>query len=343
MLSDRRAGLKRPAIGCCLAGVRDQEETKRVECLVIGAGLAGIAAARKLAATGWSCRLLEKSRGIGGRLATRRLDGESFDHGAQFLTAQDPQFLQEVQAWRDRGWVAPWFGEETRQRFLGRPSMSGLAKRLAEGLDVCNQKMVTTIEFRDSEWTAHCEDGTRFAGRRLLVTSPAPQALALFERSELSLSSALQQELAAVRYEKTVALLLRLEAPSGMAAPGFKRFDVPEPIATIADCQLKGTSAQPGVVIHSGHGFAAEHYEREPEWLIEALTREAQARLRLEVVESYLHKWRYAHRSSPDADTPFRKEKGLPLWLAGDSFGAAKVEGAYVSGVAAAEAMLRRG
>ena len=54
--------------------------TERVA--VIGAGLAGLTAAARIAAGGAAVTVYDKSRGLGGRLATRRSPQGSFDHGA---------------------------------------------------------------------------------------------------------------------------------------------------------------------------------------------------------------------------------------------------------------------
>ncbi|MEL6529341.1 MAG: FAD-dependent oxidoreductase, partial [Pseudomonadota bacterium] len=78
--------------------------------LVIGAGMAGLTCATKLVAAGHSVTILDKGRGPGGRMAARRAEiaGEtvSFDHGAQFFTARDQDFLQVVSAWETQGAVA---------------------------------------------------------------------------------------------------------------------------------------------------------------------------------------------------------------------------------------------
>ena len=49
---------------------------------IIGAGLAGLSAARALTAAGHTPVVFEKSRGLGGRLATRRTEFGPIDHGA---------------------------------------------------------------------------------------------------------------------------------------------------------------------------------------------------------------------------------------------------------------------
>jgi len=75
---------------------------------VIGAGVSGLAAARTLRDQGHRVTVFEKSRGPGGRAATRRYGEVGFDHGAQYFTARDPAFRDAVDAWQEAGVVAPW-------------------------------------------------------------------------------------------------------------------------------------------------------------------------------------------------------------------------------------------
>jgi len=53
---------------------------------VVGAGMAGITCARTLQQAGHQVTVFEKSRGLGGRMATRDSAFGSFDHGAQYFT-----------------------------------------------------------------------------------------------------------------------------------------------------------------------------------------------------------------------------------------------------------------
>lgn len=84
------------------------ENNAAFDCLIIGAGIAGLLGARVLADRGHRVCVLEKGRGFGGRMATRRRDGAVFDHGAQFFTARDKRFQRWAEQWLALGIVAPW-------------------------------------------------------------------------------------------------------------------------------------------------------------------------------------------------------------------------------------------
>ena len=69
-----------------------QDAGQTADVLVIGAGMAGLIAAAELQRAGRRVLVLDKGRGVGGRLASRRIGEASFDHGAQFITARTPRF-----------------------------------------------------------------------------------------------------------------------------------------------------------------------------------------------------------------------------------------------------------
>ena len=71
--------------------------SKNLPVIIIGAGIAGLAAARSLSAANIPAILLDKGRGVGGRMATRRSGDAAFDHGAQFFSAKTPEFQRVVE------------------------------------------------------------------------------------------------------------------------------------------------------------------------------------------------------------------------------------------------------
>jgi predicted NAD/FAD-dependent oxidoreductase len=146
---------------------------------IVGAGIAGLACARELAASGFDVTVFDKGRGLGGRTATRRAEPNlRFDHGAQFFTADDPRFQEMMADWLEREVVAEWTGKIVRlensrpenkividsplqPRYVGMPGMSAIAVDLAVGLCV--------------------RTGTQMFGpfNTLVITLPAPQSAAL--------------------------------------------------------------------------------------------------------------------------------------------------------------------
>src|SRR5690348_12324630 len=101
--------------------------------VIIGAGISGLVLARSLSEAGATVVVVEKSRGYGGRMATKRVGTAVFDQGAQYFTARDPAFAKCVDGWREQGLVANW-PDTPHRRLVGRPSMTAVPKALAEGL-----------------------------------------------------------------------------------------------------------------------------------------------------------------------------------------------------------------
>jgi renalase len=99
------------------------------DVLVVGAGLSGLLAARTLQDAGRRVRVLDKARGVGGRLATRRLDIHAADHGAQFFTAHDPAFRRCVEDWEKAGIVRRWSTgvRDSRRDAEGQRGLRGIA------------------------------------------------------------------------------------------------------------------------------------------------------------------------------------------------------------------------
>ena len=113
----------------------------KYDTLIIGAGLSGLLAARTLAGAGHDVTVLDKGRGPGGRLATRRMGDATLDHGAQFFTVRSEPFAAMVHGWQAAGLVYEWCrgflpGGDGFPRYAVHGGMNALAKHLAIGLDV---------------------------------------------------------------------------------------------------------------------------------------------------------------------------------------------------------------
>ena len=132
---------------------------------IIGAGIAGITLARNLSALA-EVTVFEKSRGLGGRMANRRREGFSFDHGAQYFTARSPAFKATAESAAADGDAGIWpksvhtlkadgLVSDTRPpepRYVGTPGMSAFAHGLAEGLHIRKEATVAAIVAADAGW-----------------------------------------------------------------------------------------------------------------------------------------------------------------------------------------------
>lgn len=333
--------------------------TRIHDCLIVGAGLSGLAAARALYAAGKDILLFDKARGVGGRMATRRSRDCVFDHGAQFFTVRDTRFQAAVAEWLQCGaavqWTSGGFAGQTLAksdgfpRYRGAPGMTEPAKQLARGLPLQLNAAILSAAPTERGWRVVSAQGAEFHGRSLLLTAPAPQSLALLAAGGFALSAPDQEALAAIEYAPCIAVLARLAAPSRLPAPGALQLeraapDAPEgegALAWICDNQQKGVSPAPCVTLHATRRHSRLHLET-PETAAAQMLREASAWLGADVIEFTTHRWRYSVAESLHPARCLVADRDPPLVFAGDGFGAPRVEGAYLSGLAAAGALLNR-
>ena len=108
---------------------------------VVGAGMAGVVCARTLVQAGHRVTLLEKSRGLGGRMSTRHTEFGGFDHGSQYFTVRDARFETALRS-NATSVVRPWsastvrvldeFGHATRTQPTHHVAGDFIAHEIAE-------------------------------------------------------------------------------------------------------------------------------------------------------------------------------------------------------------------
>lgn len=305
------------------------------DVVIIGAGIAGLACARRLVQAGLQPVLFDKGRGIGGRVATRRAVGLQFDHGAQFVTASGDGFAAVLRDLAMAGAAAPWSDRSGRARIVGTPGMSSLAKAMAVGLDIRQEVQVTAVRPSDSGWSVQAGE-TIHAATRVVVTVPSPQVAAL-----LGAEHPLVAEIAGVRLDPCLTLMATMTAP----APFETRQDPDDDLVWIAqDSSKPGRPAGDAVtwVAQAGVAFSQRHLEDDPATIAARMLPLLSDRLgaaadRVNPVAA--HRWRYA-RVAAALGRPFLCDRRATLYLGGDWCLGARVEAAWTSGTAIADDLL---
>ena len=321
--------------------------------VIVGAGLSGLTAAHAIQAASTDERAFEvlvvdKGRSVGGRLATRRLGGATLDHGAQFFTVRSDPFRARVDQWLAHGIVEEWcqgFSEVDgypRYRVVG--GMNGLAKHLAQDLTVVTRKRANAIIPGPDRWAVTYEAASREPDEAdsIIATPPVPQTLELLKAGATVLPPELAARLADMSYHRVIAVLVSLDRSPELPAPGaLQRPDHPT-FTFVSDNQAKGISEQPGVTFHLSHELSAKLWDHDDQAVTAEIRDELQATIgEATIVELQIKRWRYAGPISPFPEqTLLAATKPGPLLLAGDGFGTSKVEGAFLSGLAAAEQVL---
>ena len=290
---------------------------------IIGAGLAGIAAAREFDKSGASVTIFEKSRGLGGRCASKRWEGHIVDHGAQYFTIRDESFRSAVESAcgeRLRRIAAPVFTEvgETLPddgRWFHDEGNSRLVRDLAGGLEV---RLETTVADASSLLRRNGGDFDQ-----VVSTAPWPQTARLFglEPSDDYLPCL------------TVLFAYRGEW-SGRTREAYAHSDTSSPLAWTACENHKPGRVTGGftvVVAHGSETFSREYLERPLDEYPDLIRARVEERWELspgDLVASLGHRWRYARVANPFP------APDLPdgLHFVGDALRSSRVEDAWLAG-----------
>ena len=293
-------------------------------------------AARELSRAGHDVTVLDKGRGVGGRLATRRMGDAVLDHGAQFFTVRSGLFGGHVREWEALGVVHEWCrgfsSDDGHPRYVGSRGMTGIAKHLAAGLDVRTGVEVSTLAQTSRGFTVHAHGERTWECEKLLVTAPIPQTRALLSGLDIDVPLALREG----AHDMTVCLLVVLDS-SGHAVPAPGGLQNPAPhLQFVGDNMAKGISPLPALTFHFSPSFSREHFDDDPAALHDLLMHEVEPWLgTARVVQSEVKKWRYATPLTIHPD-PFWATSDGRVATAGDAFAGPRVEAAALSGLAAA-------
>jgi renalase len=329
------------------------ESQRARTCLIVGAGISGLLAANALQREGWDVTVLDKGRGVGGRMATRRVGGGTFDHGAQFFTVRGDRFSDLVEGWLDAGAAAEWSrgfadaegrpNEDGHPRYRGSRGMTSIPKYLARGLDVRTAERAVRVDASAGGWKVMCESGLLLEASALLLAMPVPQALELATSGDYGLPANASQQLETVSYGPCLALMVLLDGPADVPWPGGMQIKG-EPLDWVGDNQRKGISDLPAITIHAGPEWSSAHFEDHEadvtRRMISLASDHLGTDLSTRVIESSLARWRYSWVTDAHQE-PFLAASDNPaLLFCGDAFGQPKVEGAALSGLAAADYLL---
>jgi len=306
--------------------------------VIVGAGIAGLIAGQSLSNSGQDVVVVDKGRSPGGRIATRRIDDATLDHGAQFFTVRDSLFESYVSEWIASGVVTEWCRgfDTTAQnndgypRYRGVHGMTDIAKHLAQGLDVqCNTLAFSIARGATSKWQLKIDDGSVLDADAIIVTCPLPQAYALLVTAGIELPESMLR----TEYDRTICLLAVLDRPSAVTEPGGLQ-NPDETFSFIADNAIKGISSAVALTMHANPQFSLEHWDTSTDDVQRLLLERASPWIGdATVITSQIKKWRLA---TPLTIWPERYWAKDMIVLAGDAFGGPKIEGAALSGLAAA-------
>jgi hypothetical protein len=299
---------------------------------VIGAGLSGLTCAQQLRAAGYRVCILDKSRGLGGRMATRRVNDCPVDHGLRYWQPQTSALQAVTDELLAAGVLRHWpvSAYEIRQRevlmpieidplYVAPTGMNAIAKHLAQSFladapTLLNNHRALALSYLSDHWKIECSKGAVVLARRCVIAIPAPQAADLLSTCEANhpqlatLSSAIAH-LKAVEYHPCLTVLAGYDSSclSQMKPLDTDGWMVTDRVGTSTDWigldsskrdRVNGQTNSPVVVIHSKPAFALRYLEAGDLQPGASVLLRANARKLGEWLAQpewfQIHRWRYA-------------------------------------------------
>ena len=321
-----------------------------IRVAIIGAGPAGLVAARTLVNAGAVVRVYDKGRRPGGRLNTREHGSYQFDHGSQFFTVRDERISPMLEDWVSLKVVALWEGRLVRlmgdtaevarptKRYVGTPSMISLAKELSGELEIISLTRITGVERNKKGWHLHDELGGHHGTfDRVVIAIPAPQAVPLL--SEVPL---LQRAAEAVEMAPCFAGMFVFSEPPPMDFDGA--FVEDGPFTWIArDASKPGRPDVETWVVHASPEWTRRHWSGDRTDVAQSFLEELTMRFGQlpNTLFERAHRWGYALAGGSAPGVLWDAKLGIGA--VGDWCLGGRVEGALVSGIQIADKIVASG
>lgn len=305
---------------------------------IIGAGMAGITAARTLQAAGHSIQVFEKSRGSGGRLASKRSDMGRVNLGTQAFSSDNPQFLKQLQTWQQAGWV------QQQQRagkpyWVGTPYMSALTRQLLGDINTHFACHIRKLSHDNQGWLLHDQDDHAHGPfQQLIVAIPAPQASSLLnscapELAQLADSVIVQPVwMVALGFKQPLALNTEIKCTAN------------QPIAGITVTPMSADHPMQTWMLRASVEWSSQHLEDEHDAVISALKDALCALVNSPLPmhdSAFAHRWRYGLGALPSG-SKIAHDPQRGLYIAGDWCANGDVYSAWHTGKQAAHALLEQ-
>jgi renalase len=330
------------------------------EIAVIGAGIAGLTCAQKLQQAGKSVVIIDKSRGLGGRLATRRLAGTHADHGVCYLQAKGDRFQHWIDELESTGILRVWTTGIHRlapdgslqpptkfANYYAAPSgATSIAKYLGRDLEIIGDKLISSIEPINNGWQLSSKDPEfSLTAAQVVIATPPAQALAITKNA---IDPTCIQQLSSVQFSRSISAIavyptIDRTAAAAITWQGIQCIDHPTLAWIGLDSSKQLNPTQPVIVIQSSAAFAEQYFDAPDlaivgQKLIDEVATFIPTLTTPELIQ--VHRWGYAFAQNPSSQQFITAQTAAPLYFGGDWCGGNRVESAYLCGMAIADRIL---
>ena len=298
-----------------------------MKIIIIGAGMAGLSAARVLTRKGHEVTVLDKGRGVGGRMSTRAIENAKADHGAQYFSVKTPEFQAFISELQLDNIIAEWhLVQRDNVRYVGAKGMNTIPKKMASTLNVLiNEKLISI-----NNNSIKTESGNIYDFDNLLITIPTPQVIDLFQISEIEFSENDKKVIEQIEYQPCIAVMAVLKQPTKIVSGGIILDN--QPVAWVADNFQKGITEIPTATIHASAAYSAKRFDDDLQDVANDMLLSVNQYIVPENIVSFqTHRWKFSN-ATKRFEKPFYQIESKNIYLGGDGFGIGNVEGAFLSG-----------
>ena len=299
------------------------------DLLIIGAGIAGLAAGQMAQQAGQKIMLIDKGRRVGGRVSTRRSDGFVFNHGAQFATSRSSDFGDILRAASTAGMAANWQIEDTKMVVIGKPMMRAIPLFLANNLPIQQNRRIASIVRKTDYIQCVDTDDIPITAKKVICTAPAPQTMALLADDFPDLAATASQ----AAYVPCLTVMLGLADDEHLPKMPVKAPKHDIGWAVCESARPTATQHRPALTVQADAAWSAAHIDDSPDSIIKQLVEKYQLATGCQigtVLHAHEHRWLYAKVTTPSPADAKICQKNLAI--AGDWLGGARIEHAFISG-----------
>lgn len=308
------------------------------DVIVIGAGISGLVFSQQMKKKGLNILLIEKSKSVGGRMATRRDENSRYDHGAQFLKLEKPELQDIKNEFLKENLISEWFQLNSMTYYAADFGITKIAKYLQTDLSIVFSEKAVQINNESADFIqVLCESGQSYHAKNLVLSAPWPQSRDLLQSSDIQIPETLKS----LNYHQAVVGLFELSEQNDSLDQFQYLEKVDENIHSVSNQKSKRVSERNCFTVVMTSTFSQSNFDLSDEIIQKKITEHFSSWLNKQnskstILKSQVKKWRYSHPESIYNKTYETVGSNKNIFLIGDAFGGGSVHGAILSALRAA-------